>query len=551
MAMNESNTLQNVANPRLDDAEIAALKTIGTMRQLRDGEPLFQVGERRGGFFVVLSGAVEILDPSGEEPRILGVHRAGEFTGDIDILSRRRPVVSAVARGDTQVLHVPSTDIRHIIVERPALGERILKAFIARRDQLLESGFQGPRVIGSERSRQAFHIREFLARNQIPFTWIGVEAEPAVVELLQHLGLAEEEMPVVMCGDLPLLRNPSIRELAEAIGLKRPLRQQRYDLVVVGAGPAGLAAAVYGASEGLSTLVLDGRGPGGQAGASMRIENYLGFPTGITGAELMGRALLQAQKFGAEFSTPSAATDLDVGGPFPAVRIEGGERVEARCVLIATGADYTKLDVPDRERFEGLGIYYAATHTELASCRGAEVVVVGGGNAAGQAIVFLAPHMRRVRVLLRGGELGKSMSSYLVERVQAADNVEVLYHTAIRRMLGDTVLEAVEIENTQTGERRTISTPAVFSFVGAIPRTDWLPAEIETDAKGFIRTGGELASSSHWRLDREPFLLETSHPGVFAAGDVRLGSVKRCAAGVGEGSMAIAFIHQYLAYSHF
>ena len=356
MAMNETNTLQTVANPRLDDAEIAALKTIGTTRQLRDGEPLFQVGERRGGFFVVLSGAVEILDPSGEEPRILGLHRAGEFTGDIDILSRRRPVVSAMARGDTQVLHVPSADIRHIIVERPGLGERILKAFIARRDQLIESGFQGPRVIGSERSRQAFHIREFLARNQIPFTWIGVEAEPAVVELLQHLGLAEGDMPAVVCGDLPLLRNPSIRELAEAIGLKRPLRQQRYDLVVVGAGPAGLAAAVYGASEGLSTLVLDSRGPGGQAGASMRIENYLGFPTGITGAELMGRALLQAQKFGAEFSTPSAATELDVSGPFPAVRIAGGARIAARCVLIATGADYNKLDVPECERFEGLGI---------------------------------------------------------------------------------------------------------------------------------------------------------------------------------------------------
>jgi thioredoxin reductase (NADPH) len=546
MATNEPNTQQNVAHPRLSDDEIAALAPLGTRSQLHDGESLFQAGERRGGFFIVLSGAVEILDPSGDKPRSLGVQQPGEFTGDVDILSRRRPVVSAVARGDTEVIHIPSAEIRRIIVEQPNLGELLLKAFIARREQLAASGFQGPRIVGSERSRQAFLLREFLARNQVPFTWIAVEAEPAVAELLRHFGVAEEDMPAVVCGERPIMRNPSIRELAEAIGLKRPLGQRVYDLVVVGAGPAGLAAAVYGSSEGLSTLVLDGRGPGGQAGASMKIENYLGFPTGITGAELMGRALLQAQKFGAEFSTPSPAIGLELGGRFPAVRIEGGERVEARCVLIATGADYNKLDVPQVEQFEGVGIYYAATPTELASCRGAEVVVVGGGNSAGQAIVFLAQQARWVRVVLRGDDLGKNMSRYLVERIGAAHNVEVLYQTELRRMLGDGVLGAVEIENTRTGERRTISTPAVFSFIGAVPRTDWLPVEIETDKKGFIRTGREVAASSHWTLEREPFLLETSHPGVFAAGDVRLGSVKRCAAGVGEGSMAIAFIHQYL-----
>ncbi len=546
MAMNETKTQQDVAFPRLDDSEITALKKIGTTRRLQDGESLVEMGEEGVGFFVVLSGTVEIIDRSGDQPRTLVVHQPGEFTGGIGLLKQWRSVASAVARGDTEVLQIPSTDIRRIIVERPALGETILKAFIARWDLLLESGYQGPRIVGSERSRQAFLLREFLTRNQIPFTWIAVEAEPAVAELLRRFGLTEEDTPAVMCGEHPLLRNPSIQELAEAIGLKRPLGQRVYDLVVVGAGPAGLAAAVYGASEGLSTLVLDGWGPGGQAGASMKIENYLGFPTGITGADLMSRALLQAQKFGTEFSAPSQATGLDVGGPRPAVQIEGGERVEARCVLITTGADYNKLDVPGCERFEGLGVYYAATQAEQTSSRGAEVVVVGGGNSAGQAIMFLAEHARRVLVLLRGGDLRKSMSNYLVERVETTDNVEVLYHTEIRQMLGDGVLEAVEIENTRTGERRTISTPAVFSFLGAVPRTDWLPAEIETDTKGFIRTGRRLAGSSHWTLEREPFLLETSHPGIFAAGDVRLGSVKRCAASVGEGSMAIAFIHQYL-----
>ena len=545
--MSETGSAEHVAFPRLDAAAIAALATIATVRQFRDGEPLFEAGEQRGGFFVVLAGAVEIVDRSSDEPRTVTVHQPGEFTGDIDILSRRRPVVSAVARGDTEVLHIPSTDIRRIIGERPDLGEIVLNAFIARRALLMESGFEGLRVIGSERSRQAFLIREFLARSQVPFTWISVEAEPAVGELLRRLGVSEEELPVVAFGARPLLRNPSVRALAELVGLKHPLGDHVYDLIVVGAGPAGLAAAVYGSSEGLRTLVLDAAAPGGQAGASMRIENYLGFPTGITGADLMGRAVLQAQKFGAEFSTPSPAMELDLGGPHPSVRIEGGERVEARCVLIATGADYRKLNIPERERFDGMGVYYAATQTELVSCRGAEVVVVGGGNSAGQASMFLAAHTRRVLVLLRGGDLGKSMSSYLVERIQAADNVEVLYHTAIRRLLGDAVLEAVEIENTQTGERRTVATPAVFSFIGAVPRTGWLRAQVATDARGFIRTGRAVADTSSWRRERAPFLLETSHPGVFAAGDVRLGSIKRVASAVGEGAMAVKFIHDYLA----
>jgi thioredoxin reductase (NADPH) len=544
--MNETDTKRHAAFPRLDDADIAALTTIASRRRLRDGEPLFEAGGHRGGFFVVLAGAVEIVDRSGDEPRTVIVHQPGEFTGDIDILSRRRPVVSAIARGDTEVLHIPSTDIRRIITERPALGEIILRAFIARRELLVESGFQGLRVIGSERSRDVFRIREFLTRNQVPFTWVGVEAEPAVGELFQSLGLTQEDMPAVALGSGALLRNPSVRALAEAVGLKRPLDGRVYDLVVVGAGPAGLAAAVYGASEGLSTLVLEGVAPGGQAGASTKIENYLGFPTGINGADLMGRAVLQAQKFGAEFSTPSPALELDVSGPRPIVRIEGGERVEARCLLIATGADYRKLDVPDRERFDGLGVYYAATQTELVSCRGSEVVVVGGGNSAGQAIVFLAAHMRRVRVLLRGGDLGKSMSSYLVDRIQAINNVELLYHTQIGGMFGDATLEAVEVENTRTGERRRVATPALFSFIGAVPRTSWLPSQIETDAKGFIRTGQRVAESSRWTLERAPFLLETSCPGVFAAGDVRLGSIKRVSSAVGEGTMAIKYVHEYL-----
>lgn len=547
VTMAEHDTQQQIAFPRLDDAQIAALAEFATRRRFHDGEPLFGVGEQGSEFFVVLSGAVEILEPSSGESRRVTVHEAGEFTGDVDVLTGRPTVASAVARGDTEVLEVASDDIRRIISERPVLGERILQAFIARRELLLASGFEGLRVIGSGSSRDTFRVRDFLSRNQVSFTWIDTDHDPRVGELLRRFGLSETDMPMVAYGTRPLLRNPSTRELAEILGLRPPLARETYDLVVVGADPAGLAAAVYGSSEGLSTVVLDQEAPGGQAGASSKIENYLGFPTGISGADLAGRATLQAQKFGTRFSTPSRGVSLDLGGPHAIVHLDGGERVCARCVLIATGADYRRLDVPGRERFDGLGVYYAATQTEVVTCRGSVVVVVGGGNSAGQAAMFLSEQTARVLLLLRGGDLRAGMSSYLADRIEATDTVEVLLHTEIRRMRGEEHLESVEILNTRTGETRTVWTPAVFTFIGAIPCTDWLPTEIEIDSKGFVRTGRAVADSPHWSAGREPFPLETSHPGVFAAGDVRLGSVKRVASAVGEGSAAVTSVHEYLA----
>jgi thioredoxin reductase (NADPH) len=375
---------------------------------------------------------------------------------------------------------------------------------------------------------------------------VDVETDPDVDRLLKQFNVTEADTPVVACSSMLLLRNPSNRELAERIGILHPLEQTLYDLVVVGAGPAGLAAAVYGASEGLRTAVLERTAPGGQAGTSMRIENYLGFPTGVTGSELTDRAILQANKFGARLSVPTPVTHLTFDKAYSVLHLDSEEPVTAKCLLIATGVDYRRLGADGEDKFEGRGVYYAATPTEAQMCRGAQVVLVGGGNSAGQAAVFLAANASKVLLLIRGDDLGQHMSSYLVRRIEQTGNIEVLRNTTVRRMRGDGHLGSVEIINNKTGQDRTVETPALFEFIGAVPRTDWLPTEIERDAKGFVRTGAALAQSRHWTSRRQPFLLETSRPGVFAAGDVRSDSIKRVASAVGEGAMAVAFVHEYL-----
>jgi thioredoxin reductase (NADPH) len=541
--------LHEVAFPKLDETQIAELARCAgaSPKRYHDGETLFKVGDRDFKFFIVKSGAVEIVDHTDEPPRIVTVHAPGEFTGDVSHLTGSASVVSAVARGDCEVYEVSAEGLRKVLNGCPDLSDIILQAFIARRQLLREPGnFTGLRVIGSRYSKDTFRIREFLSKNRVPFTWLDLESNPEVSQLLKQFGLSEADTPAVACGKMLLLRNPSNRELADVIGIRRPLEQAVYDLVVVGAGPAGLAAAVYGASEGLSTVVLERTAPGGQAGSSMRIENYLGFPTGITGSELADRAVLQASKFGAILTVPTPVTGLTFENAYAVLTLDGGETVVAKCLLIATGADYRRLGVENCERFEGSGVYYAATPNEATICRGQDVVVVGGGNSAGQAAVFLAGQARKVYLLVRGDSLYEHMSSYLAKRAEQTENIEVLLNTTIKRMSGDNHLAKVDIVNNKTGEERTLATAGLFSFIGAVPRTDWLPPEIEIDDKKFIRTGPALAQSPTWGARRAPFLLETSRPGVFAAGDVRSGSIKRVASAVGEGAMAVQFVHEYL-----
>jgi len=548
--MSEQN-LQSVAFPILSETQISEMAECANAapKLYRDGETLFAIGDRDINFFIVKSGEVEIVDSSGDERKTVAIHHKGEFTGDISHVTGLPAIVSAVAKGDTEVYAISGDVLRLALNQCPIISDTILQAFIARRQLLRESGnFTGLRVIGSRYSPDTFRVRDFLAKNRILFTWLDVETNPDVDRLLKHFGMTEADTPVVAFGKMMLFRNPTNRQLADAIGIRQPLENRIYDLVVVGGGPAGLAAAVYGASEGLRTVVLESAAPGGQAGASMRIENYLGFPTGLTGSELAGRAILQANKFGAHLSVPTPVNRLTFESAYAIVHLDGDETVTAKCLLIATGAAYRRLGVEGCERFEGTGVYYAATIAEGLLCRGAQVVVVGGGNSAGQAAVFLSGQASKVLLLIRGDDIYKNMSSYLARRIEQSDNIEIVYKTTIRRMNGGTHLESIDIVDSKTGKERNVETPGVFSFIGAEPRTGWLPPEIERDDKGFVQTGTALASSRYWTQARQPFLLETSRMGVFAAGDVRAGSVKRVASAVGEGAMAVQFVHECLRY---
>src|SRR6266404_537513 len=548
---------ESIAFPKLNDRQLAMLEPLGSRRVLRRGEMLFKAGQRDLGLTVILRGDLEVFEARDGEEQILGTPGPRDFVGDVAMLMGTAALASARGKADeTEILEVPAAAVRQALAELPGVSEPIVRAFIMRRQRLRrDREFAGLRIVAQEGSREGNQLHDFLDKNHIPHRLITSQSQNGQA-LCERFHLAGRDLPALITANGMPLRRPSLREVARVAGLLRdPAREDesevKCDLVIVGAGPAGLAAAVYAASEGLKTIVLESYAPGGQAGTSSLIENFFGFPTGISGGDLTYNAQLQAYRFGAKFSTPAQALSLTFnGGDHRAsLQVEGcNATLRARAVIIATGAEYHRLEAEGREDFENCGVYYAATAREAQVCRGSTVVVAGGGNSAGQAAMFLAETAQKVLLVIRGEDLTASMSSYLSRRVQTKSNIEILSRTQIRRMMGTKVLQAIELENVQTHERRTVETPAVFSMIGAMPCTAWLPPEIDCDEKGFIKTGHAVAGAPAWKtMSRLPGPLETSQPGIFAVGDVRSGSVKRCAAAVGEGGMAVAGVHEALA----
>jgi thioredoxin reductase (NADPH) len=547
---------ESIAFPKLDDSQLAMLEPLGSRRKVRRGELIFKAGRRDLPLIVILRGEVEVFEPRDGQEQILATSGPRDFIGEVGMLTGTAALASGRGKADeSEILEVPADRLRKALAELPGVSEVIVRAFIMRRRRLeRDKEFAGLRILAQDGSREGRQLDDFLDKNHIPHRLIRFESDDGRA-LCERLHLASRDLPALITANGLPLRRPSLREVARTAGLLRaPAGEEEVeitcDLVIVGAGPAGLAAAVYAASEGLNTIVLESYAPGGQAGSSSLIENFFGFPTGISGGELTYSAQLQAYRFGAKFSTPSQALTLAFteGEHRATLQAEGCNAIlRAKCVIIATGADYHRLDAEGREEFEGSGVYYAATAREGQLCRGSTVIVTGAGNSAGQAAMFLSECAAKVLLVIRGEGLAKSMSSYLSRRVEAKENIEILRHTEIRKMVGSKVLEAVELENTETHERRTVQTPAVFSMIGAKPCTDWLPPEIERDEKGFIKTGHAVVGAPAWKdAARAPGPLETSRPGIFAAGDVRSGSVKRCAAAVGEGGTAVEGVHDVL-----
>jgi len=547
---------ESVAFPKLDDRQLAMLEPLGAHRIVRPGELVFKAGQRDLGLMVVLRGELEVFESRDGQEQILATAGPRGFVGDVATLMGTAALANGRGKADvTEILEVPADRLREALAELPGVSEVIVRAFITRRQRLKrDREFAGLRILAQDGSREGQQLDDFLDKNHIPHRLIDFQSEYGRA-LCERLHLVSRDLPALVTANGMPLRRPSLREVARVAGLLRSLAREEdseitCDLAIIGAGPAGLGAAVYAASEGLKTVVLESYAPGGQAGSSSLIENFFGFPTGISGGELTYSAQLQAFRFGAQFSTPAQALSLGFSdGEYRAtLAIEGcNALLRAKCVVIATGAEYHRLEAEGRENFEGSGVYYAATAREGQLCRDSTVLVVGAGNSAGQAAMFLSECAANVLLVVRGEDLNKSMSAYLARRVEAKENIEILTRTEIRKMMGGKVLESVELENTKTRERRTVQTRAVFSMVGAKPCTAWLPPEIERDERGFIKTGHAVAGAPAWKgMSRLPGPLETSRPGIFAAGDVRSGSVKRCAAAVGEGGMAVEGVHEVL-----
>jgi thioredoxin reductase (NADPH) len=537
--------------PTLSAQQIARIAPHGRRRAVSDGDVLVEVGDAIVPFFVVLSGHVQALRPSEDGETLIVTHGPGQFSGEANMITGRRAMGRLRVSESGEVLELNREALLAVIQTDPDVSDILMRAFMLRRAALIERHFGDVVLIGSAHCSGTLRVKEFLARNGHPHVYIDLDRDAAAQEMLDRFRLTAADVPVLICRGQTVLKNPSNQQIANCLGFNDAIdRTHVRDIVVVGAGPAGLAAAVYGASEGLDVLVLEANVAGGQAGSSSRIENYLGFPTGISGEMLTARAYAQAQKFGAEVAIAKGATAVACAGHPFAVTMDDGAQVPARTVIIATGAQYRRPAIENLSRFEGSGIYYAATEMERQVCAGEEVAVVGGGNSAGQAAVFLADKCRRVHVLVRGNGLADSMSRYLIRRIEDNPAIELRTQTEIVALEGNGRLERIRWRTRPSDAIETRDIRHVFMMTGAVPNTSWLKGCLAVDDKGFIKTGPDLShddlAAANWPLTRPPYLLETSRPGVFAVGDVRGGNVKRVASAVGEGSIAVAFVHQVL-----
>ena len=538
------------AFPKLNEDNLKELSQFGESRQVEDGKTLVKAGEKEFDFYIIESGKVRVVDTSSGEEKTITTLGEREFVGDLANLKGSPANSTVVTEGECRVRAIAPDKLREILNRNSHLSDLILQTFIARREALEESEFVGLRVIGPKGCSETFRIRDFLSKNHVKFNWIDTESDAEVDEILQQFEIGHKDTPVIVYGSEWICKNPTNEKLAGELGLKKEIENKLYDLAVIGAGPAGLAAAVYGSSEGLDTIILEKEALGGQAGCSSKIENYTGFPLGLSGRELACRANIQAQKFGSQFCLTSEVLDLEPTDEGYLLKLNHDEQVRTQSVLISTGVSYRKLPVDGIEDYEGTGVYYSATKVEAQLCQGSTVIIVGGGNSAGQAAVFLSQFCDQVLILIRKDNLAEKMSSYLLERVKKIENVEVMPHYEVTGVKGDSMLTHAEITNNQTDEKQELEVCGIFIFIGAKAHTDWLPEIIETDEKGFIKAGLEVKDSPHWKEDRQPFFLETSCRGIFTAGDVRCDSIKRVASAVGEGSMAVKFVHKVLNSEH-
>ena len=537
--------------PTLTPRQVARIEAHGRRRSTTRGDVLVEVGDRAFPFFVVLTGELEAVRPSGPTETLIVKCQPGQFSGESNVISGRPAITRLRVTEPGEAIQLTRDELLALIQTDAELSEILMRAFILRRLELIAHHLGDIVVVGSMHSAGTLRVNEFLTRNGHPFHYVDLDRDRDAQELLDRFHIRLGDVPVVICRGQTVMRNPTNTQIADCLGFNQEIDQNRVcDLVVVGAGPAGLAAAVYGASEGLDVLVLESSVPGGQAGSSSRIENYLGFPTGISGVDLTGRAYSQALKFGAQVVVAKGATRMACDGPRYTVDIDQGPRIRARAVIIATGAEYRRPALDKLSRFEGAGIYYGATPMEAALCVGEDVVIVGGGNSAGQAAVFLSSTARRVQMLVRGSGLADTMSRYLIRRIEENPSIVLRTQTQIVALDGNGKLERIQWRNDQTGDLESHDIGHVFMMTGAVPNTTWLNGCIALDDNGFVKTGPDLGpddlATAKWPFARAPYLLETNRPGIFAVGDVRSGNVKRVASAVGEGSIAVAFVHQVL-----